>query len=138
MIRRRKSREVVLQILYEDDMNPDRKLALADEFLCARLNREPEAVAFARELLAGVRRNRPEIDQHLSRVAANWSLERMAVLDRNILRLGAYELLHTDLPGAVVIDEAVELAKRFGARQSPQFVNGILDRIFQERKSQSP
>ncbi len=135
MTRRRKAREVVLQILYEDDINPDRNMAASELFLRRRLNQDPDAIVFASELLAGVRRNRPELDKWLSKFAANWSLERMAVTDRNVLRLGAYELLYSDTPGAVAIDEAVELAKRYGAKHSPNFVNGILDRVLQEKKT---
>ena len=85
--------------------------------------------AFARELVAGVRRHREEIDALLEQTAANWSLKRMAATDRNVLRLGAYEILHPTRPAEVAIDEAVELAKRFGSAQSAQFVNGILDKV---------
>ena len=65
----------------------------------------------------------------LAQTADNWSLERMAATDRNVLRLGAFEILHSDTPDRVAINEAVELAKRFGTAQSAQFVNGILDRL---------
>jgi N utilization substance protein B len=138
MSRRSRAREVVLQVLYEDDLNPDRNLAAAEEFLAARLNREEDLLQFARGLLSGVRRNRGELDQILSQVADNWPLARMAVTDRNVLRLGAYELLYTDAPGPVAIDESVELAKRFGAKQSPQFVNGILDRLLKKKDGTPP
>jgi N utilization substance protein B len=133
MSRRSRAREVVLQILYQDDLNPDRDLEASEDFLQNRLQRDTELVAFARSLLSGVRRNRGELDQMLAARAENWSLERMAATDRNVLRLGAYEILYTETPGRVAINEAVELAKRFGARQSPQFVNGILDRFLQDR-----
>jgi N utilization substance protein B len=135
MPRRSRAREIVLQVLYEDDLNPDRNLAQADKFLRNRLLRDPELVEFARGLLAGVRRNRPELDKLITERADNWSLARMAVTDRNVLRLGAYELLYTVTPAPVVIDEAIELAKRYGARQSAQFVNGILDRIQRGKKN---
>jgi len=94
-------------------------------------------VAFADSLLSGVRRNRGELDQLLSEAADNWSLERMATTDRNVLRLGAYEILYSETPDRVAINEAVELAKRFGAQQSPQFVNGILDRFIRRPNSES-
>jgi N utilization substance protein B len=136
--RRSRAREIVLQILYEDDLNPDRNMAAADEFLCKRLNDDEELVAFARGLLAGVRRNRGELDAMLDQLADNWRISRMAVTDRNVLRLAAYEMLYGDTPGAVAIDEAVELAKRFGARQSPQFVNGILDRLWRRKEGKEP
>jgi N utilization substance protein B len=138
MSRRSRAREIVLQVLYEDDLNPERNMASSDQFLTRRLNNEPELVDFARGLLAGVRRNRSELDRMLTERADNWSLERMAVTDRNVLRLGAYEIMHTDTPQRVAINEAVELAKRFGARQSPQFVNGILDRFMQKSEEKKP
>src|SRR5262245_34048179 len=138
MSRRSRAREIVLQILYEDDLNPDRNMAASDEFLANRLNQEEDLLVFARGLLSGVRRNRGELDQILSQVADNWPLARMAVTDRNVLRLGAYELLYTDAPGPVAIDESVELAKRFGAKQSPQFVNGILDRLLKKKEASQP
>ncbi len=97
--------------------------------------RSPEMVEFTRSLVAGVRRHRPAIDQRIAPAAANWSLERMAATDRNLLRLGAYEILFTDTPGKVAIDEAIELAKRFGGAQSAQFVNGILDNLLHQNES---
>jgi N utilization substance protein B len=134
MSRRSRAREIVLQVLYEDDLNPERNLAQADKFLQDRLLNNAELVDFARSLLSGVRRNRPELDKLLAERADNWSLARMATTDRNVLRLGAYELLYTDTPGPVVLDEAIELAKRYGAKQSAQFVNGILDRFVRGKK----
>ncbi len=134
MSRRSRAREVVLQVLFEDDLNPDRKTILGDDFMRNRLNQDLELLDFARGLLAGVRKNGAELDELLKKTADNWSLERMAVVDRNILRIGAYEMLHADTPERVAINEAVELAKRFGAKQSSHFVNGILDRFVKERR----
>ena len=129
---RSRARDVVLQVLFQDDMNPAHDPGAADTFLVARL-KQPELVEFARGLLSGVRRNRAELDALLSRTADNWSLERMAVTDRNVLRLGAFEILYTATPDRVAINEAVELAKRFGSAQSAPFVNGILDQFLQNR-----
>lgn len=137
MSRRSRARGVVLQILYEDDLNPDRNLATADEFLCQRLGQDEDAIAFARGVLAGVRRNRGELDAMLDGVADNWRISRMAVTDRNLLRLGAFEMFFGNTPGPVAINEAVELAKRFGAKQSPQFVNGILDRLWRQKEGKA-
>lgn len=124
---------MALQVLYQDDLNPDRESGGSEQFVRGRLRDDLELVAFAMSLVAGVRRNRNELDQLLAARADNWSLQRMAATDRNVLRLGAYEMLYTQTPGRVVINEAVELAKRFGSRQSAQFVNGILDRFLQQR-----
>jgi len=126
MARRSRAREVAFQVLYQDDLNPRNNPAASDAWLHRRLG-SPELVEFARALVAGVRRNRESLDQMIGQVATNWSLDRMAATDRNVLRLGAYELLHCDTPDRVAINEAVELAKRFGSGQSAQFVNGILD-----------
>ncbi len=129
MTTRRRAREIVLQLLYEDDLHPEQDNTVADQFLVKRLHGNRPLVEFARNLFRSVMANRKQIDQALSTKAANWSLRRMAAIDRNVLRLGAYEILMTETPGRVVINEAVELAKRYGDRQSGQFVNGILDRI---------
>lgn len=129
MARRSRAREVVLQVLYQEDLNPASSPELAERFLRIRLPGDEQLLAFAQSLVSGVRAARPEIDTLLASKADNWSLTRMAATDRNILRLATYEILHTETPRAVAINEAVELAKRFGARQSAQFVNGILDRI---------
>ena len=134
MSRRSRAREVVTQVLYEDDLNPDRSPEIADQFLCSRLPGDQELIDFARSLLAGVRKHRVEIDRLLVERADNWTLERMAVTDRNILRLGAYEMLYGGTPERVAINEAVELAKRYGAKQSPHFVNGVLDRFMHKER----
>lgn len=130
MATRTQAREVALQVLYQDDLNPRCNPAVADQMIQDRL-RDPAVVEFARELVAGVRRNRAEIDEAIARTAANWSLSRMAATDRAVLRIAAYEILHAGIPAAVAIDEAIELARRFGTAQSAQFVNGILDAIVQ-------
>ena len=132
MTRRRRAREVVLQILYRDDINPSHDQLDDERFLRGRLHNDDELVAFANSLLSGVRRNRGELDPMITERADNWSLQRMAVTDRNVLRLGAFEILYADTPPRVAINEAVDLAKRFGSKQSAHFVNGILDRILQE------
>lgn len=134
MTRRSRAREVAFQVLYQDDLNPRNNPADSDELISQRL-RKDELAAFARELVAGVRRNREAIDVLLEQTAANWSLKRMAATDRNVLRLGAYELLHSDTPDRVAIDEAVELARRFGSAQSSQFVNGILDKVMHNKET---
>ncbi|MCA9269208.1 MAG: transcription antitermination factor NusB [Planctomycetales bacterium] len=135
MQRRSRVREIVLQVLYQDDLNPDADATETERFLRGRLKEEGPALEFAHSLISGVRRNRSELDAQLSAIADNWSLARMAVTDRNILRMGAFEILYTDTPDRVAINEAVELAKRYGARQSPQFVNGLLDRFLRESRS---
>lgn len=130
MARRSRAREVALQVLFQDDINAPQTPSETRGFLQSRLQTR-ELVEFAASLVAGVRRNRGELDELISGTAVNWRIERMATTDRNVLRLGIYEILYTDTPGRVAINEAVELAKRFGAAQSAQFVNGILDRFLE-------
>ncbi len=130
MSRRSRARDVAFQVLYQDDLNPGGDPGARDQFLQRRL--DAELYDFARDLVAGVRRNRVEIDARLDETAEHWTLGRMAATDRNVLRLGAYELLYTDTPERVVVDEAVELAKRYGTARSSQFVNGILDRLMKK------
>ncbi|MCA9317970.1 MAG: transcription antitermination factor NusB, partial [Planctomycetes bacterium] len=95
----------------------------------------PDAQKFARELIAGVRDHGAEIDRVVEGAAINWKLRRMAVIDRNILRMGCFELLHRpDLPPAVTINEAVLLAKKYSTAESGAFVNGILDKVHQSHR----
>jgi transcription antitermination protein NusB len=128
MARRSRAREAAFQVLYQDDMNTKLNPAEADLHLQRRLH-SPDLLQFARELVSGVRKNRGEIDLRIEQTADNWSLTRMASTDRNVLRLGAYEILYSETPVRAAINEAVELAKRFGSAHSAQFVNGILDRL---------
>ena len=138
--RRHKAREVALQMLFQKDLNPDVapdvireqiQEALKDEQLCR----------FAWSLFAGVTESRAAIDEKVDAVAANWTVGRMPTTDRNAIRLGAFEILYTDTPPRVAIDEALELAKSFGSANSSAFVNGILDRLIPREKrtrSQEP
>ncbi len=132
MAKRSRAREVALQLLYAVDLNPEQQPTPVEEFLAGRLRHDRELIQFARSLVAGVQRNREELDELLATRAENWTLDRMAATDRNILRLGAYEILYTDAPPRVAINEAVELAKRFGSKHSAQFVNGVLDRVMHD------
>lgn len=91
---------------------------------------DAEGREYADQLVRGVRSDAQKLDERIRAASQNWRVERMARIDRNALRLGAYELLtRTDVPRAVILDEAVELAKRFGGEESSKFVNGVLDRI---------
>lgn len=138
MFARSRARQVVLQLLYQDDLNPEIPAAPVAQFLRKELKRNASLTVFALSLLDGVRAHRKELDVVLDAKAKHWSVKRMAVVDRNILRLGAYEILYAGTPGQVVINEAVELAKQFGDQQSPSFVNGILDRVMRERAEPIP
>lgn len=134
MGRRTQAREVALQMLFQQDLNADLALEVVREMINSRLDDEPSR-EFAWSLFRGVRAHNAQIDTQLTELAENWKLERMATADRNVLRLGAFELIFTDTPPRVAMDEAIELAKRFGAEQSSQFVNGILDRLFAQQQA---
>ena len=134
---RSRAREVAFQLLYQEDLNPPGDPAAEEELLKRRLGSE-DLVQFARGLVAGVRGHREWLDSLIEGTATNWSLERMAGTERNILRLGAYEILDSEMPDRVAINEAVELAKRFGSAQSAQFVNGILDRLMHRGAESGP
>ena len=128
MSKRSKARQVAVQMLFQADLNPDVSGRMIREMIAERLN-DADIQEFSWTLFAGTMEHRPELDDQIQKVAENWKLNRMAATDRAVLRLGAFELTRTGTPVGVVIDEAVELAKKFGSRQSSQFVNGILDRL---------
>jgi N utilization substance protein B len=132
MTRRSRAREVALQLLFQHDLNKRIDRAVLERFVHDRL-RNDSLVQFALELYEGVVAHQEDIDRRLSEAAENWRLSRMAVVDRNVLRLGAYELLHVpETPPNVALDEAITLARRFGSADSSAFVNGILDRLRQQ------
>ena len=133
MARRTKAREVALQMLYQLDLNPDVKGPTVRLMIAEQIPEE-DLRTFAWQLFAGVMEWRPILDQRIEGVAENWTLARMSATDRNVLRMGAFELLYTDTPHRVAIDEAIELARKFGTAQSAQFVNGLLDRLVPEDK----
>lgn len=129
LTRRTRGREVALQVLYLVEQNSTVNDQQVELFLQRRL-REPKLVAFTRGIVLGVREHMKHLDTLISDVAENWRIDRMAAIDRNILRVGAYEMLYCDdVPNKVAINEALELAKRYSTAQSSRFVNGILDRL---------
>jgi len=134
MGRRRKARELALQLLYQLDVQgEDDPEAHFDDFWL-RHPVDREARDFAESLVRGTKLHEIEIDGLISRYAENWELERMAVVDRNILRQGIFELLWaTAVPPKVAINEALEVAKKFSTHESSRFINGILDRIHKEQ-----
>lgn len=130
---RRTARERALQALYQLEMadgQPDDALATAWAAGSEHGGPDPETQGFALQLVNGVRANLKEIDDLIKSYSHHWRIDRMARIDRNVLRLGIFELKYLpDIPRSVSIDEAVELGKRFGTEDSPAFVNGLLDRI---------
>jgi N utilization substance protein B len=135
MHKRSRAREVALQLLFQRDHNPDIDRPTIERFVHDRL-RDGILEQFCLGLYDGVVANLPAIDEHLTKAAENWRLHRMAGVDRNTLRLGTYELLFMpDTPPSVVLDEAIELVRRYGSADSPSFVNGVLDRLRQDKNA---
>lgn len=130
---RRRARELALQLLYQYELTHAEPGQMQSDF--DEWNGASGGVReFADGLLRGTLDHLAEIDQELELQTAHWRLDRLAAVDRNILRLAMYELLfQSDTPPAVVIDEAIEIAKKFGAEESPRFVNGVLDGFLKRR-----
>jgi transcription antitermination factor NusB len=137
MRKRTKAREYVLQMLYQVDITGWDWQEVLESF-CANSDYADltgELKEFSSQLLGGVLQNLVQIDNKISQYAANWQLERMAFVDRNIMRLGCFELLfRSDIPPKVAINEAVELAKKYSGLESGKFVNAILDQIKIEKE----
>ena len=131
MLQRRMARTAALQALYEIDcVNHDTEEVL--RWLAEECTLSEEVVAFARDLLQGILENKEEVDALIGRFAPAWPVDQLPSVDRNILRLGIYEIWFKKIPAKVVINEAVELAKSFGADGSPKFVNGVLGSVYAE------
>lgn len=130
---RRKGRECALQALYLSDitsLSPEKAL----HCISNTENLDKKANAFAKHLFEGVQAHKEALDTVIVKHTTNWELNRMAALDRNMLRLGAYELLYElDTPVSVIIDEAIEIVKIYSTDDSGKFVNGVLDKIKRER-----
>lgn len=132
--RRTRAREVALQILYQFDLRNERYDPELGQELAALIseqsNGDGEVQSFALRLVQGTLSQRDAVDQRLRAVTRNWDLRRMATVDRNVMRMAIYELMHcADVPPKVTINEAIELAKKFSTANSGGFVNGILDRV---------
>ena len=126
---RRKARELALQMLYQFDLSGNGPDTIIDTFEDLQKSK-PNTREFAVKIFRGTVSHLDDLDGMIQAQADNWRLSRMAVVDRNIIRMSVYEFLHeTDTPKLVVIDEAIEIAKKFGNDKSSQFINGILDGI---------
>jgi transcription antitermination factor NusB len=127
---RRKARELAVQVLFHMEFCPGAPNEAFD-LICENFRAGQNIRSFSRELAVGVCENVLEIDQLIRQASENWRLERMPQLDKSVLRLAVYEMLHReDIPPKVSIDEAVEMAKKYGSEESGGFVNGVLDRVY--------
>ena len=130
MRKRTQARDWALKILYQSDITKRPIELSAEYFWESEESPDAEIRDFSKRLVLGVDKNLKEIDATISKYATNWQIKRMAVIDKNILRIGVFELKYTaDIPPKVTINEAVELAKTYGDYESSKFVNGILDKI---------
>ena len=126
---RRKGRELAVQALYQLDVTGEASAAALRLFF-DRADASVRAKEFAATLVDGVQAEQARLDELIGRASRNWRFERLSRVDLNVLRLATYELAHTPhVPTSVVIDEAIEIARRFGTHESAEFVNGILDQI---------
>jgi N utilization substance protein B len=134
---RRKGRELALQALYQIQITGDSSMAAVELFL-QHFEGGAKAKEFARRLVSGVVSQRPELDRLIDQATEHWKLERLAKVEHELLRMAAYELAFCpDIPVPVSLDEAVEIAKRFGSEDSAGFINGVLDRIAQTSSAKS-
>ena len=130
MRRRTLAREHALKILYQFDITKRPMEAVVESYWKAEETKDQEIISYANLLALGVGVHIQDIDHKISDYATNWQIKRMAIIDRNVMRIGLFELQHTtDIPPKVAINEAVELAKKYGDLESSKFVNGILDKI---------
>lgn len=138
MRKRTLARESALKILYAIDITKEAPDTCIDNFWLSQDKVEAQVKVFADSLVLGVCHNRERIDKLITEHATNWELHRMAVIDRNVLRLGAYELVFMeDIPPKVAMNEAIDIAKKYGDKDSGKFVNGILDKINKEKSKPS-
>jgi N utilization substance protein B len=137
---RRKARECALQMLFAADVAETRADELVREFWSELADGELEPVAreFATRLALGTLAHRDEVDERIRSRAEHWRINRMALVDRNVLRLAVYEFLHEPTPRTVAINEALEIARRFSTYEATQFINGILDAIKRDLDQEKP
>jgi len=130
MRKRTKAREVALKVLYQSEITRWKIKMAFNNFWNDFESEDKNVKDFSLRLTSGIEEYRETIDEKISQYATNWQLKRMAIIDRNVLRIGVFELLHADdIPPKVTINECVELAKKYGDVESSKFVNGILDKI---------
>jgi N utilization substance protein B len=127
--KRRRARECALQMLFQIDLTGVEPAEVYEQFWKAHVA-EADVRSFSEDLVDGVQAAKPELDRRIGRAASHWKISRMAVVDRNVLRMALYELdLRPQTPVGVVFDEAIEVARRFGSEESARFVNGVLDAL---------
>lgn len=128
--KRRQARENVLKILYQVEILGDDLNSVLDRYWDASPTFDDTIKKFANELVKGIAERKDELDEVIKNKLKNWNFERVAIIDRNILRMGVYEIMfREDIPDSVSINEAIEIAKKYGDQESSRFINGILDKV---------
>lgn len=131
-MRRRKARELALRMLYQVETNgedPERALTK----YCSLFPYQQDIVDYTRLLLGGIAQNKDRIDEYIRKACEHWRIDRIAYVDKSVLRIGVFEMIFSgDVPPKVAIDEAIEMVKKYGSDESREFVNGVLDRIFKD------
>jgi len=134
-MKRRRAREYALQILFQLDVTDSKSNDNLFEDFWENINEEDDVKEFAKDIVRGTRENIDTIDEIIKKAAEHWTIDRMAVVDRNILRAATYELLYRpDIPPSVTINEAIDISKKYSTEDSSSFINGILDKISKNRR----
>lgn len=129
MHRNHKAREAVLKMLYEYEFNKNKEMVLNNKNIFSEIKGK-KLQEYSKDLFEGILSNLESLDHIIQKYLKNWQLERIALVEKNILRIAAYELFYErDVPAAIIIDDAIELSKIYGNESSPKFINGILDCI---------
>jgi N utilization substance protein B len=132
MSRRSIARQAAVQVLYQDEFNPQRSRDLDRRYVLTQVEEDATLSDFAWWLVDGTRQQKEQLDPEIESAAEHWSVYRMSAVDRSLIRMAAFECRSGSTPKAVAIDEAIRLAKRFGGKESPAFVNGVLDRLLSD------
>lgn len=125
--RNRRARIVALQVLFSNDLNPGQPTP--DDMIRERVKKDEEQIRYAHRLIEGVTLRKKELDALIESALVNWRFSRLAETDKNVLRIGVYELMNVKEPVAILINEAIEIAKEYGDKKSGGFVNGVLDKV---------
>ncbi|MBE6427669.1 MAG: transcription antitermination factor NusB [Planctomycetaceae bacterium] len=123
----RRARVVALQVLFSNDLNPGQQMP--EDMISERVKKDEEQIRYAHRLIEGVTLRKKELDSLIESVLVNWRFSRLAETDKNVLRIGVYELMNVKEPVAILMNEAIEIAKEYGDKKSGGFVNGVLDKV---------
>jgi transcription antitermination protein NusB len=131
-VRRRKARELALKMLYQMETNSEDPESALTKY-CEIFPYQKDVVDYATVVLSGIKKERENIDRFIETASSNWKIERIALVDKNVMRVSVYEMFFSpDVPPKVAIDEAIEMGKKYGNKDSADFINGVLDRILKD------